>query len=113
MNFRFGAGAATAAMILLAAAPAVCTAAGPQPAFVAQAATPDPAEAKDQMMTHCSRYHRAYARLSSVKSELSRLQMAFIPTDDIRPKLDALVDQTNDAMQTAQRRLQSCPANLR
>ena len=69
-------------------------------------------EQNDQQMTECSRWRSAYGRLREIKDELSRVQNNFTPGDDIVPKLEALVTQTNDAMTTAERRVRSCPAHL-
>ena len=69
-------------------------------------------EQNDQQMTDCSRWRAGYDRLREVKEELSKVQDSFASTDDIRPKLEALVTQTNDAMTTAERRVRSCPARL-
>ena len=69
-------------------------------------------EQNDLQMTDCSRWKSAYDRLREVKDELSKVQDSFASTDDIRPKLEALVTQTNDAMTTAQRRVRTCPAHL-
>ena len=66
----------------------------------------------DAQMTDCARWKSAYYHLNRVKLEFVKLQTDFSPTDDIRPKLDELVTQTNDAMMTTRRRVQSCPAHL-
>ncbi len=86
---------------------------GGQAALVAQAANRDRStEENDREMTDCARWKSAWHRLDKVKNELARLQNDFAATDDIRPKLDELVTQTNDAETTAQRRLRTCPAHL-
>ena len=97
---------AVSAATLLLAGSFVVPAANANTQTLAQAGSPAPLtrEQNDARMTTCSRYRRAFHRLDTVKRELSQLQTDFTAADDIRPKLDALVTQTNDAQQTAQSR---------
>jgi hypothetical protein len=82
------------------------------PVVVAQAAAGAPMTAtqeNDERMTICSRYRRAFHQLDKIRAELTQLDTDFSTTDDIRPKLDAMVQQSNDAMMTAKIRVDSCP----
>jgi N12 class adenine-specific DNA methylase len=68
-----------------------------------------PRQENDERTTECVRAKDAYKRLYKVRDELTRLQLAFEPTDDIRPKLDAMITQTNDLMTTTRIRVDRCP----
>jgi N12 class adenine-specific DNA methylase len=68
-----------------------------------------PRQENDERTTECVRAKDAYKRLDKVRDELTRLQLAFEPTDDIRPKLDAMITQTNDLMTTTRIRVDRCP----
>ncbi len=99
---------AGALAVLVSASLVPAAARTPQPAQLAQAQTTR--QEGDARATECSRWSRAYQRLDKVRDELTRLQLAFAPTDDLRPKLDALIAQTNDAMTTTQERVRRCPS---
>ena len=72
----------------------------------APATMPLTRQENDARMETCLHYRDAYHRLDDIKRQLMMLQNAFVATDDIRPKLDALMTQTNDAQMTARLRTQ-------
>ena len=77
--------------------------------MAAPGAVPLTREQNDARMTSCAHYRNAFHQLDDVKREVAQLQNDFLATDDIRPKLDALITQTNDAQMTARVRAEGCP----
>lgn len=103
--------AAISTLLLAAVAPtAVYATPATARAIVAQNVKPLPREQNDERTTACTRDKGAYLRLQKIQGELTRLQLAFGPTDDIRPKLDAMITQTNDLITTTRIRGDRCPA---
>jgi cysteinyl-tRNA synthetase len=75
----------------------------------APAAAPMTREEMDARTETCVHYKNAFRQFDEMKREVAQLQNDFAATDDIRPKLDEMYAQMNDAQTTARVRSQGCP----